>query len=114
MKWPSLAAHPRASLADALATVTPALIRKDARSRPGPRELRTALYQHAFKAGGSVPYRKARCGSRCLDFRGCGGDAAHDWGGNLRADLIELGLQAACCWCGHVVISCFWLLADWS
>jgi hypothetical protein len=26
-----------------------------------------------------------------------GGDAAHDWDGNLRADLIELGLQAACC-----------------
>ena len=48
MKWPSLAARSRASLADALATVTPALIRKDARSRPDPRELRTALYQHAF------------------------------------------------------------------
>ena len=48
MKWPSLAAHSRASLADALATVTPVLIRKDARRRPDPRELRAALYQHAF------------------------------------------------------------------
>jgi len=48
MKWPSLAAHSRASLAEALATVTPVLTRPDARDRPGPRELRTALYQHAF------------------------------------------------------------------
>jgi integrase len=48
MKWPSLAAHSRASVAEALATVTPALTRPDARDRPGPRELRTVLYQHAF------------------------------------------------------------------
>ncbi|MGH3189203.1 MAG: tyrosine-type recombinase/integrase [Streptosporangiaceae bacterium] len=58
MKWPSLAAHSRASLADALATVTPVLIRKDARSRPDPRELRTVLYQHAFS-----PARPAGVGS---------------------------------------------------
>jgi hypothetical protein len=32
MKWPSLAAHSRASVAEALATVTPALTRPDARS----------------------------------------------------------------------------------
>ena len=50
MKWPSLAAHSRASVAEALATVTPALTRPDARDRPGPRELRTALYQHAFNS----------------------------------------------------------------
>jgi len=49
MKWPSLAAHSRASLAESLATVTPALTRPGARDRPDPRELRTALYQHAFK-----------------------------------------------------------------
>jgi hypothetical protein len=48
MKWPSLAAYSRASLAEALATMTPMLTRPDARDRPGPRELRTALYQHAF------------------------------------------------------------------
>jgi hypothetical protein len=48
MKWPSLAAHSRASLAEALATVTPALTRPDARDRPDPRQLRRALYQHAF------------------------------------------------------------------
>jgi hypothetical protein len=48
MKWSSLAAHSRASVAEALATVTPALTRPDARDRPGQRELRTALYQHAF------------------------------------------------------------------
>jgi integrase len=47
-KWPSLAAHSRASVAEALATVTPVLVRPDARQRPDPRELRMVLYQHAF------------------------------------------------------------------
>ncbi len=47
MKWPGLAAHSRASLADALATVTPALTRTAA-ERPQAAALRTALYQHAF------------------------------------------------------------------
>ncbi len=47
MKWPGLAAHSRASLADALATVTPALTRTAA-ERPPAAALRTALYQHAF------------------------------------------------------------------
>ena len=58
MKWPSLAAHSRASVAEALATVTPALTRPGGRGRPGPRELRTALYQHAFN-----PARPADPGS---------------------------------------------------
>ena len=48
MKWPALAAHSRASLAESLATVTPVLTRPDARDRPGQRELRMVLYQHAF------------------------------------------------------------------
>jgi integrase len=47
MKWPELAAHSRASLADALATVTPALTR-DAPRRPPPAVLRSALYACAF------------------------------------------------------------------
>jgi integrase len=47
MKWPHLAAHSRASLADALATVTPELTRA-APARPPAAQLRTALYQHAF------------------------------------------------------------------
>jgi integrase len=58
MKWPSLAAHSRASLADALATVTPALTRPDASRRPDPREMRTVLYQHAFN-----PARPTEAGS---------------------------------------------------
>ena len=58
MKWPSLAAHSRASLAESLATVTPVLTRPDAHDRPDPRELRTALYQHAFN-----PARPAGPGS---------------------------------------------------
>ena len=48
IKWPSLGAHSRASVAEALATVTPVLTRPGGSDRPGPRELRTALYQHAF------------------------------------------------------------------
>jgi hypothetical protein len=47
MKWPALATHSRASLADALATVTPALTRAAA-GRPPAAALRAALYQHAF------------------------------------------------------------------
>ena len=38
MKWPSLAAHSRASPADALAMVTPVLTRPGARNRPDQRE----------------------------------------------------------------------------
>jgi hypothetical protein len=57
-KWPSLAAHSRVSVAEALATVTPALTRSGARDRPGQRELRMALYQHAFN-----PARPASAGS---------------------------------------------------
>jgi hypothetical protein len=58
MKWPCLAAHSRASLAEALATVTPVLTRPGARNRPDQRELRTVLYQHAFS-----PARPAGPGS---------------------------------------------------
>ena len=47
MKWPTLAAHSRASVAESLAAVTPALTRA-APARPPAAQLRTALYQHAF------------------------------------------------------------------
>ena len=47
MKWPHLAPHSRASLADALATVTPLLTRETGR-RPSAGMLRAALYGHAF------------------------------------------------------------------
>jgi hypothetical protein len=47
MKWPTLAAHSRASVAEALATITPAMTRA-APERPPTSQLRTALYQHAF------------------------------------------------------------------
>ncbi len=49
MKWPHLAAHSRASLADALATVTPLLTRETSR-RPPTSRLRAALYGYAFNA----------------------------------------------------------------
>ena len=50
MKWPLLAPHSRASLADAPATVTPALTRPTA-TRPPARTLHTALYRYAFNPG---------------------------------------------------------------
>jgi integrase len=49
MKWPRLAPHSRASLADALATVTVMLTRPTAR-RPADRVLRAALYGYAFNS----------------------------------------------------------------
>src|SRR5215470_14890986 len=47
MKWPRLAPHSHASMADALATLTPALTKPTAR-RPPAHSLRAALYGHAF------------------------------------------------------------------
>ncbi len=47
MKWPHLAPHSRASLADALATVTP-LLTGETRRRPSAGMLRAALYGYAF------------------------------------------------------------------
>ena len=47
MKWPLAAAHTRAGIADALATITPALLTQG-RNRPPAAVLRTALYRHAF------------------------------------------------------------------
>lgn len=49
MKWPRLAPHSRASLADALATVTVLLTRPTVR-RPADRVLRAALYGYAFNS----------------------------------------------------------------
>ena len=47
MKWPHLALHSRASLADALATITPLLTPETSR-RPQGQTLRAALYGYAF------------------------------------------------------------------
>ena len=47
MKWPLAAAHTRAGIADALATITPALLTPGP-GRPLAAVLRTALYGHAF------------------------------------------------------------------
>jgi hypothetical protein len=48
MKWPHAAAHTRAGIADALATITLALTKPATTRKPAPAVLRTALYQHAF------------------------------------------------------------------
>ena len=54
MKWPDLAPHSRASIADALATITPALTRPA--TRQPPQQLRrAALYQHAFNPARTTP-----------------------------------------------------------
>ncbi|MFC5719850.1 tyrosine-type recombinase/integrase [Streptomyces gamaensis] len=49
MKWPHIAAKHRASIADALSTASPALVRPGATGRPAPSALRTALYAWAFR-----------------------------------------------------------------
>ncbi|MGW2256699.1 tyrosine-type recombinase/integrase [Streptomyces sp. NPDC001780] len=49
MKWPRAAAKHRASIADALATVTPKLITTSGRGGPKPLVLRAALYSWAFR-----------------------------------------------------------------
>ncbi|MEU9755251.1 tyrosine-type recombinase/integrase [Streptomyces althioticus] len=49
MKWPRAAAKHRASIAESLAVVTPALVTSK-RGAPGPSVLRAALYQWAFRA----------------------------------------------------------------
>jgi integrase len=54
MKWPHAAAHTRAGIADALATVTPALITTYA-GRPPAGILRTVLYGHAFNPSRAAP-----------------------------------------------------------
>ncbi len=54
LKWPRLAPHSRASLADALATVTPTLTRPVA-ARQAACTLRTALYRHAFNSRRMLP-----------------------------------------------------------
>jgi integrase len=66
MNWPSLAAHSRASVAEALATVTPALTQPKALSRPDPRELRTALYRHAFNP--TLPAEPGGPAAQILDW----------------------------------------------
>jgi hypothetical protein len=63
---PELAAHSQSSLADALATITPALTGQGTRKRPEPRALRTVLYRHGFN-----PARPAAAGTeaaRILDW----------------------------------------------
>jgi integrase len=54
MKWPHAAAHTRAGIADALATVTPALITTTA-GHPPADVLRAALYAHAFNPSRAAP-----------------------------------------------------------
>ncbi|WP_097865511.1 tyrosine-type recombinase/integrase [Streptomyces sp. rh34] len=48
MKWPAASAKHRASIADALATVTSKLV-KDSRGAPAPEALRAALYAWSFR-----------------------------------------------------------------
>jgi len=89
MKWPSLAAHSRASVAEALATVTPALTRPDAPDRPEPRELRTALYQHAFN-----PARPAGPGSPAAQILGWAQQASLPVGCLSEPAVLRAALEA--------------------
>ena len=81
MKWPSLA--------DALATVTPALTRPGGRDRPGSRELRTALYQHAFN-----PARPAGPGSPAAQILDCAQQASLPVGRLSEPAVLRTALEA--------------------
>ena len=89
MKWPSLAAHSRASVAEALATVTPALTRPGGRGRPGPQELRTALYQHAFN-----PARPAEPGGAAAQILNWAQQASLSIGCLSEPDVLRTALEA--------------------
>jgi integrase len=89
MKWPSLAAHSRASLAESLATVTPVLTRPDARDRPDPRELRTVLYQHAFN-----PARPAEPGGAAAQILGWAQQASLPVGCLSEPAVLRTALEA--------------------
>lgn len=89
MKWPSLAAHSRASLADALATVTPVLTRPDACDRPDPRGLRTVLYQQAFN-----PARPAGPGSAAAQILGWARQASLPVGCLSEPTVLRTALEA--------------------
>jgi hypothetical protein len=73
MKWPLAAAHTRAGIADALATITPALS-TPGRGRPPAAVLRAALYSHTFNPtpGRQQPRPGATaalaCGARLYDL----------------------------------------------
>jgi hypothetical protein len=54
VKWPHAAAHTRAGIADALATITPALV-TTAAGRPPASVLRAALYAHAYNPSRPAP-----------------------------------------------------------
>ena len=69
MKWPLAAAHTRAGIADALATITPA-VSTPGRGRPPAAVLRAALYGHAFNPAraGSNPVCRARTRALSLSW----------------------------------------------
>ena len=68
-KWPHLAPHSRASLADALATVTP-LLTGETRQRPSSSTLRSALYGYALTPSGTRGHRSLTSPARWLGRRG--------------------------------------------
>ena len=89
VKWPALAAHSRASPAEALTTVTPALTRPGARDRPDQHELRTALYQHAFN-----PARPAGPGSPAAQILDCAQQASLPVGRLSEPAVLRTALEA--------------------
>lgn len=91
MKWPASSAKHRAGIADALATVTPHLV-KDRRGAPALRVLRTALYSWVFRfvvneAGERVPR---------IDAEEAPDDivAALDWISRKSVDITALNTPA--------------------
>jgi integrase len=89
MKWPSLAARSRASVAEALATVAPVLTWPNARSGPDPREPSVALYQHAFN-----PARPTEPGSPAARILGWAQQASLPIGHLSELSVLRAALEA--------------------
>lgn len=87
MKWPTASAKHRASIADALSTITPRLV-KDDRGAPAPKVLRSALYSWVFRF---VVNEEGELLSR-IDAEEASADivAALDWIDRKSVDIADL------------------------
>ncbi|WP_406730410.1 hypothetical protein [Streptomyces sp. NBC_01794] len=91
MKWAGASAKHRASIADALATITPRLV-KDHRGAPDPKVLRAALYSWAYRfvldVGGTW-HRRLDAVAPPKDIA-----AALDWISGKSVDVTDLNTPA--------------------
>jgi len=97
VRWPELAAHSRSSLADALATITPALTRQDTRTRGScaPRCTGTHSTQRAPHPPGAKQNRSwtGQAGPRCRSPGSCFWLGLPLWTGAIRSLKRRMGAR---------------------